>query len=359
MKCSACAASLDDDAVYCSACGTEVAAAASTAPGSGHEIALAAANLLRLRGNFDEAEARCIDVLRADPNDVHAHSLLGDVYADQGRMDDARQWYQMALDLNPHSRPDREKLARLNRSVGARGLAFESEADERFVGIRSVSWIRWLAAVLAVCLLGAFAAILASRLNQRTARPRESAQALSQGVSLAGAQSVGAQVATAGRPIFRGEQMTEDAADSADGMEGNETLAEREAILERALIAAGPESTTDRSQIVVLTGSGRQALLFVYHEYAGMPNEVDVAREILKTVHTLLQADAEVRAVDVVVRASGPAVPIHTLWRARALRQTLAADTTSDTDSDVLGAFAWRTWTPAWEDGAVPGASSE
>ena len=77
---------------------------------SAHESDLAAANLSRLRGLFTDAEGICIRVLRADPNNVHAHSLIGDIYRDQGRFEDACQWYQLALDLQPDSRPDQSKL---------------------------------------------------------------------------------------------------------------------------------------------------------------------------------------------------------------------------------------------------------
>jgi hypothetical protein len=75
------------------------------------EAMLAEANLLRMRGQWEEAEARCIEVMRLSAHSVHAHSLLGDIYRDQGRLDEAAQWYQMALDLQPDSGADRVKLA--------------------------------------------------------------------------------------------------------------------------------------------------------------------------------------------------------------------------------------------------------
>lgn len=78
---------------------------------------LAEANLMRVRCRWIDAEAKCVEVLRADPNDINAHSLLGDIYRDQGRLDDARQWYQMVLDLCPGSQADREKLARVEQAL--------------------------------------------------------------------------------------------------------------------------------------------------------------------------------------------------------------------------------------------------
>ena len=74
---------------------------------------LAQANLLRMRGCWDDAAERCMAALRLAPNSSSAQSLLGDIYENQGRYDDAAQWYRMALDVNPNSPADRMKLERL------------------------------------------------------------------------------------------------------------------------------------------------------------------------------------------------------------------------------------------------------
>ena len=74
---------------------------------------LARANLLRMRGQWDEAVAACTEALRKAPESPTAHALLGDIYEAQGKLDDALQWYGMAVDLNPDSKVDRAKLDRL------------------------------------------------------------------------------------------------------------------------------------------------------------------------------------------------------------------------------------------------------
>lgn len=74
---------------------------------------LAQANLLRMRGCWEEAVANCMAALRLAPDSPSAQSLLGDIYENQGRFDDAVQWYRMALDANPDSPADRLKLDRL------------------------------------------------------------------------------------------------------------------------------------------------------------------------------------------------------------------------------------------------------
>ena len=79
---------------------------------------LAQANLLRVRGHWEEAAGACMAALRLAPDSSSANSLLGDIYENQGRYDDAAQWYRMALDANPDSPADRVKLERLQQREG-------------------------------------------------------------------------------------------------------------------------------------------------------------------------------------------------------------------------------------------------
>ena len=74
---------------------------------------LAQANLLRMRGCWEEAVGQCMAALRLAPDSSAAQSLLGDIYENQGRFDDAIQWYRMALDASPDGPADRLKLDRL------------------------------------------------------------------------------------------------------------------------------------------------------------------------------------------------------------------------------------------------------
>jgi hypothetical protein len=73
---------------------------------------LARANLLRMRGQWSEAVERCTEALRLDSRSAAAHSLLGDIYENQGRLDKAVHWYEQALDQDPDSVADKAKLAR-------------------------------------------------------------------------------------------------------------------------------------------------------------------------------------------------------------------------------------------------------
>ena len=120
---------------------------------------LAQANLLRLRGELDDAERRCLSILKRYPNEPGAHSQLGDIVADRGDWARAAQWYELALDLNPKSARDREKLTEALRRVE------ESETSETIqqIGLpptnpSKVPWI--LAAVAAFVLIVLAAAFL-------------------------------------------------------------------------------------------------------------------------------------------------------------------------------------------------------
>lgn len=71
---------------------------------------LARANLLRMRGDYKAAEQQCLTILRRYPNNTTANILLGDICAEKGDLEQAIQWYEMALDLAPESAAAKHKL---------------------------------------------------------------------------------------------------------------------------------------------------------------------------------------------------------------------------------------------------------
>jgi hypothetical protein len=115
---------------------------------------LARANLLRMRGQWADAVELCTQALRADPHSAAAHSLLGDIYENQGRLDKAIHWYQLALDLDPESVADRAKLAR----------ARELQAVRKRTGGPRLTWAHLVAIAGVAFLFIAFvmAALVAS-----------------------------------------------------------------------------------------------------------------------------------------------------------------------------------------------------
>jgi len=92
---------------------TELPPDAADACSDETHAALASANLYKLRGDWQSAVDKCMEVLAADQDNATAHSILGDIYRDQGKITDAMHWYKLALDLNPDSTADRVKLEQL------------------------------------------------------------------------------------------------------------------------------------------------------------------------------------------------------------------------------------------------------
>ena len=76
-------------------------------------LLLSNANLLRVRGQLDEAIALAREALELVPGDGGACALLGDLYAAQGHPERALPWLAMAVDAAPENPAYREKLRRL------------------------------------------------------------------------------------------------------------------------------------------------------------------------------------------------------------------------------------------------------
>jgi hypothetical protein len=177
MNCPTCDTLLSEGSTYCSKCGAPIHGLLDRDA----ETDLAAANLERVRGNHPEAEAICVRVLRRDPNNVHAHSLLGDVYRDQKRFEEARQWYRMALDIHGASASDRFKLEQMDREIArtsspATGAPGSSAAvlDSRVLGTQNLLglppqwWVRcWL--VVGAVFIVLTVVFLVARRQQRPA----------------------------------------------------------------------------------------------------------------------------------------------------------------------------------------------
>jgi tetratricopeptide (TPR) repeat protein len=89
---------------------------------------LTRANLLKLRNQWPDAVALCTEALRRAPKSADAHSLLGQIYEAQNNDDQALHFYSMAVDLNPQSRPDRERLDKLVQARQARLVAEQKDA---------------------------------------------------------------------------------------------------------------------------------------------------------------------------------------------------------------------------------------
>lgn len=149
---------------------------------------LAQANLARIRGQWDEAVEACVRVLRSDPGNADAHALLGDIYRDQGALDDAIQWYRMASDLRP-SGPDVAKLQALEKErerraavsgpataqVGGETLDSESPGTTQLMGHSPRRWLNTMT-IASACFLAATLIVLAALRFNSNARSGQASQ---------------------------------------------------------------------------------------------------------------------------------------------------------------------------------------
>jgi hypothetical protein len=113
--CDKCFAVLKPASTYCEDCG----APQGGSPGSDSIVypEIARANLLRLKGDIDEAEKVCLSILRRFPNNPAAHGMMGDLCFEAGKLENAKQWYEMTLDLTPNDEGLRRKLKAVDESA--------------------------------------------------------------------------------------------------------------------------------------------------------------------------------------------------------------------------------------------------
>ncbi len=122
IVCPKCFAPLKAGTEFCPECGASIAKGSE---GSDTEVyqELSRANLLRMRGNSKEAIDVCLGILRRFPNNVTSHALLGDIYAENGDLKQAAEWYEMAIDLAPDSELERNKLAKVRERIAEKESA--------------------------------------------------------------------------------------------------------------------------------------------------------------------------------------------------------------------------------------------
>jgi tetratricopeptide (TPR) repeat protein len=116
--CEKCFAVVAKSAEFCPECGAPMQAG-TPANSSDSEVhaELAQANLHRMRGEYKQAEDLCLGILRRYPNNASANTLLGDIASARGELEQAAEWYELALDIVPDSKEDREKLEQVKAQI--------------------------------------------------------------------------------------------------------------------------------------------------------------------------------------------------------------------------------------------------
>ncbi len=169
--CDRCHSPLDRNATVCPDCGAYFAGVerASTMS-SKFDADLAKANLLRMRADYRKAEEICIGILKTYPNSAATHTLLGDIYSDQGLLEQAAQWYELSLDLDPSSLADKQKLDDVREQMHERDHI--SSVEQLGLPERHNSQKVWnigIAAVILVAAVGLGYAIRSGRMASANA----------------------------------------------------------------------------------------------------------------------------------------------------------------------------------------------
>lgn len=167
ILCEKCFAMMPSDAEYCSECGAPMTDAPGVA-GSDTEVypELAKANVLRMRKEFKSAEDVCLAILRRFPNNMSANTLLGDIATETGQLEQAVEWYELALDIVPDSEENQQKL----EAVRTRLAEKRTQTAVENLGIPQKK-PPYLLLGLTIMVVAAFliaAIVMMNRANQRT-----------------------------------------------------------------------------------------------------------------------------------------------------------------------------------------------
>jgi curved DNA-binding protein CbpA len=85
--------------------------------------AMSRANSAFMSGDRITAHKICMSVLKFDPINVDAHHLVGDIYSDQGRRQEALDEYKKAASVGQPTFTLQQKIARMEALVGQANLA--------------------------------------------------------------------------------------------------------------------------------------------------------------------------------------------------------------------------------------------
>lgn len=183
MVCPKCFAEIPDTSAFCMECGARIKEDVLDplyAEGSDREVypELARANLLRMQGNYEEAIEVCRRILGRFPSNETVHALLGDIYADQGKYEEAIQWYELLVELAPGNAHYLAKLHNLRAMHAAQVAPPPPVAEPEIKPARPKAFAYALFGLLALILVAA-SFVAGARLNavrQSAAEPIKNVQ---------------------------------------------------------------------------------------------------------------------------------------------------------------------------------------
>jgi len=115
--CERCFASVKTGSEFCPECGAPMGKGQAEGSDAAIYPELARANLLRMRGDYAAALTQCRSILRKFPNNVTANQLLGDICVETDDLEQAKEWYELALDIAPDSAQIEKKLSAVRQRL--------------------------------------------------------------------------------------------------------------------------------------------------------------------------------------------------------------------------------------------------
>jgi hypothetical protein len=117
-----------------------------------------------MRGDYKAAKELSLSILKRFPNNATAHTLLGDICAEEGDLEHAAEWYELAVDLNRDSVADKRKFDAVRQRIKDRNAAASAQQLE-IPQKRPTNAYVWVAAG-AIVVVGVIGYLLGERGDQ-------------------------------------------------------------------------------------------------------------------------------------------------------------------------------------------------
>ena len=157
LCCVSCKSQIPYGSNFCPSCGIKSGIDAAPASSRSTECQgfLAEANLYRIRRSWAAAEAACISALAADSSSLPAHILLGDLYMDMGKPNQAAQWFRLATDLDPTSELAYGRMRQAEQAHNAVGNSsalnpVHTAGTQKLMGVSPSGWINGATVLAAI-----------------------------------------------------------------------------------------------------------------------------------------------------------------------------------------------------------------
>lgn len=339
LRCKDCRIVLEDDVRFCPKCGKDLApnASVSRPSESNVESLLASANLHKIRAEWEAAIADATDALRLDPHNPDIASLLGDIYAERGMLDEAQVWYQMALELNPRSETDRLRLEKLSEEIAAKRREERTSSFAAFQKHTRI-WTISLAAVFVLLVVTALAVTLFRTKSHDTATPKPKPTATAQPqVSLPTAEP------TPPGPAIGPESSAKTPAASGGSSLRTPAEAGLRTALSSAQVVSDAQTTIDDVIADPRTGVVTVTFSVPYRGVVSREQIIRAAAAVARTVFALRQ-DANFVTARCVVQGSGLGPMIA--FVGDAARQSVEALGENPTDQQLAAIFTRPWWHP-------------